>query len=118
MNIVRDETCRFASGDFGAKIVNGDLHIPAKLYDKIEDGTAQRDAELLLSYLEAFPTGVMRVMRWSIDEVRAATDKLKQLLTGHVRDEFLHPAPPIQRPLGALMPPGWKPPRVLSRKRR
>jgi hypothetical protein len=105
------ETC-VGLGDFNARVENGAIVLPAAL-ERINRNLGVFNGETFFSVVSSFPTSFCAILRWTHEETRSATDKLREQLRGAVPDSILDfdPAAQPQRSFCAMPPKGWKPPR-------
>jgi len=107
MRIRIDPALSISEDAFGAKIVNGELHVPHVLIDAAGQGN-NVSLEILIVVLHDFPTTFAESFNWTSEQFQRAMASLARLLHGKVSDEILqpNPHPPIQHGMGALAPPG------------
>jgi len=90
-------------GNLKAHFCGNTLLLPKGVVDVLrKDGV--RTAEDLMSYIQAFPSGMADSLRWSISDVNNAAVKLRKELRAHIADEHLDPQSRPNPPLGARNP--------------
>ena len=94
---------RAAPGDFHARIIGEKLVLPKEVAEALQR-QGVRTAEDLMSYLQAFPSGVADALHWSVGDVGRATQNLRETLRGHIGEEHLDTAPRPNLPMGARDP--------------
>ncbi len=95
-------------GDFGATVVNDELHVPQEVM-LILIKTNTRDAEEFVSQVQVFPSSFREPLGWSEHQLKQAYEKLCTLLCGHVDEQILYPGPPPRRFALGVRADGWMP---------
>ena len=95
-------------GDFNTEVTEGKLWLHRHTYTMLRNGWVDlRSAALFLEQMRWNPYETASALKWKVDDVKTAYDKLRNQLDGFVDDRFLYPEKypdPPQFSQGALHP--------------